>query len=87
MIFVQSVKVFFAILVVVLNMTVTEMRPNNAPYSQNEDFRVDEIPSASSISDETTMDADSFALAPDVQDAPRWSGFHNYRIRKEASIG
>lgn len=78
MLFIQSVKVLFAILV--LNVIVTEMRPNDAPYPQNEDFRIDE--STSKNSDDMPMDADSFPLAPDVQDAPRMGIMRDYHTRK-----
>ena len=78
MLFIQSVKVLFAILV--LNVIVTEMRPNDIPYPQNEDFRNDE--SSSSNSDDMPMNADSFPLAPDVQDAPRMGVMRDYHIRK-----
>lgn len=78
LLFMQSVKVMFAILV--LNVIVTEMRPNSAPYPQNEDFLTDE--SSSPNSDDTPMNADSFPLAPDVQDAPRMRGTHDHHTKK-----
>lgn len=77
--FIQRFKVLFVILVI--NLIVIEMRPDNSdPYPQNEDHQIDGAPS--SISDETPMNADSFPLAPDVQDAPRMGVMQDYHIRK-----
>lgn len=79
MLFIQSCKILFAMLV--LNVIVMEMRPDNgAPHPQNEDDRFDE--SSSSITDDTPINADSFPLAPDVQDTPRMGVMHDYHIRK-----
>lgn len=78
----QSVKVLFALFV--LNVIVIEMRPNNPPpqhQPQNEDYsRIDE--SSSSIADDEPMNADSFPLAPDVQDVPRTGVTRDLHIRK-----
>lgn len=67
MLFIQGVKVLFAILV--LNITAIEMKSNGAPLPQSEDYRIDEP--LSSIGDDTPINADSFPVAPDIQDAPR----------------
>lgn len=78
MLFVQSVKVLFAILI--LNVIVTEMRPDSVLYPQNEDFQIDE--SSASVSNDTPMNADSFPLAPDIQDAPRMDSMRDYHMKK-----
>lgn len=76
MLFIQRVKILFVMLL--LSVIVAETRPNNDPYPQNEDFRIDEIPSPFS---DKPMNADSFPMAPDVQDAPRMKGVHyNHQI-------
>lgn len=81
MLFIQSFNVLFAILVLNVVVIVVEMRPDNsAPYPQNEDFLIDE--SSSSNSDDTPMNADSFPLAPDVQDSPKMGVIRDYHIRK-----
>lgn len=75
-----------AIAILVLNLIVIEVKPNDEFHPQNEDFQAVESsssPVASIITDDKPMNADSFPLAHDVQASPEILILKDYRVKND----
>lgn len=83
MLIVRKSGIFCAILV--LNVVIViEMRPNHEFHPQNEDFHGAESPSTLlPWTDDEPMNADSFPLAPDVQDSPRMGSHRDHHNKND----
>lgn len=76
MVFIQSAKTLIVLLM--LSIIVAEARPKAKPQRVQE-IIIEEIPV---LEDDPPIDADSFPLAPDVQQTDRVGGIRDYHIRK-----